>query len=327
MPCIVFAGHAVLDHVFHVDDLAGGGGKGVARDYHCRAGGLALNAARAAHRLRGPASPAVRLLSACGDDAAGAMLQQAWRDATAAVRPPPARPGGAEGVLPHADGRHDAEAVFAVVPGARTSVSAVLVDRRGERQLRNFRGDAFAHAPLPDSSSLDGAIGVQVDPRWPAAARWALAQCRARGLVSLLDAEVAETALLRELVPLADWVVFSAAGFEAWAGAGARLDAAVAADLPAGAQVVVTRGAEGAVWREPGGRLRSLQAFDIDAHDTNGAGDALHGALLLSLAEGLPPAEALRRAMAAAALACRGAPPTRAELDHFLHDPARRGPE
>lgn len=297
---IVFVGHAVLDHVFHVDHLQQGGGKSVAHAYACRAGGLALNAALAAQRLRGAASPAVRLASACGDDMAGSQLRQAWREAVCAES---------------AESADGGEAAFIVVPGARTSVSAVLVDAHGERQVRNFRGDAFARAPLPAAAALEGAIGVQADPRWPAAARWALQAARTRGITALLDAEVAEPAVLRELVPLADWVVFSAAGFEAWAGAGARPEAVA---LPPGAQVVVTQGARGLWWRPPDGRPRELPAFEVEARDTNGAGDTLHGALLLLLAEGLPPAQALRRAMAAAALACTGTPPTRAALDEFL---------
>jgi sulfofructose kinase len=88
------------------------------------------------------------------------------------------------------------------------------------------------------------------------------------------------------------------------------------------AELIVTLGAQGLLWQRPGGDCRALPAFRVPVVDTNGAGDVLHGALALTLAEGLGAEVAVRRAMAAAALACRGTAPTRAELDHFLENAA-----
>lgn len=299
---LAFVGQAVLDHVFRVPALPAGGGKCVAERYHVAAGGLAARAALSAERLRDPQrSPSVRLLSATGDDAAGAMLCRLLADGGLAL----------EGV--------------ARVEGAYTSVSAVLVDAVGERQVVNHRGSVYATAALPAGKALEGCVAVQVDPRWPAAAAWALREARARGLLGQLDAELAPATVLRELVPLADWVVFSRDGLRAWAGSAevhddaALLSAAAAAPR---AHCVVTMGADGALWCPPGGPIRRLPAMPVQALDTNGAGDTLHGALLLNLAEGLAPAPALRRAMAAAALACRGSIPTRAALDDFLEQAA-----
>jgi sulfofructose kinase len=315
---LLFVGQAVLDQVFGVEALDAGAGKHVARSHAVRPGGLAVGAALAALRLRDPVLPReVALVGACGDDAAGAAL----RTMLASL-----------GLLTDA---------LTIVPQARTGVSAVLVDAAGERRVESFRGDALARAPLPPATLLDGAAALQADPRWPDGAAWALHEGRRRGLPTLLDAELAPTAVLRRLLPLAGWAVFSRDGLRAWAGdapAGdatttataasaastaaaeaaeiARLEAAAAA--APGAELVVTRGAEGATWRRPDGTRHALPAFRVPVRDTNGAGDTLHGALLLGLAEGRPPAEALRRAMAAAALACTGTPPTRADLDRFL---------
>jgi sugar/nucleoside kinase (ribokinase family) len=65
-----------------------------------------------------------------------------------------------------------------------------------------------------------------------------------------------------------------------------------------------------------------LPAPTVSAVDTTGAGDAHSGVFLAALADGLPPADAARRANAAAALAVtRPGPatcPTRAELDAWL---------
>ena len=65
-----------------------------------------------------------------------------------------------------------------------------------------------------------------------------------------------------------------------------------------------------------------IPAPTVRAVDTTGAGDAHAGVFLAALADGLSPADAARRANAAAALAVtRPGPatsPTRAELDAWL---------
>lgn len=290
---LLFVGQTVLDHVFRVERFSAEGGKAVAGQQSSRIGGMAARAALAVQHLRQPdRSPRVRLFSAVGDDAAGRQLQAALR---------------AEGL--------DVE----VVPGARSGVSAVLVDARGERQVTNFRGDALQRSPLRELPQA--CCGVLVDTRWPEAAPRALEHARTLGVPGLLDADVAAPEVLRALVPLAGWCVFSRVGLAAWSGdpvlAPADALARVAHDAP-GAELVVTLGAEGALWRRPDGCVHVLPAFRVDAVDTNGAGDVMHGALLLALAEAQPPERALRWAMAAAALACRGETPTRSALDGFL---------
>ena len=84
---------------------------------------------------------------------------------------------------------------------------------------------------------------------------------------------------------------------------------------------VLTRGADGAVAAGPDGVV-SVPSPPVRLVDTIGAGDTFMAALLDALVlGGLPLAEALGRATAAAALVCEreGAdPPTRAELDAAL---------
>jgi sulfofructose kinase len=63
-----------------------------------------------------------------------------------------------------------------------------------------------------------------------------------------------------------------------------------------------------------------MPAFDIEAIDTTGAGDAFHGAFALGLAHAMELRTNLRRACATAALAClkvgaRSALPERARVD------------
>ncbi len=70
-------------------------------------------------------------------------------------------------------------------------------------------------------------------------------------------------------------------------------------------------------------RVTELPAYRVAAVDTTAAGDAFTGALGAALSQGRPLGEAVRRGMAAAALAVtvRGASPslpTAAAVDEFL---------
>jgi sulfofructose kinase len=334
MSQLSFVGQAVVDHCFSVPALSALGGKQQASAHRMEPGGLATNAARAAFKLRSVGDPAIRLIAAVGDDADGHGLVSALQ---------------AEGLDVSAMQR---------VPCARTGVSAVLVDPRGERQVHNFRGDASAQAPLPQAHQLTGSVGLLVDPRWPAAAEAALRWAREHQVMSVLDAEVAPAADLQTLAPLARWVVFSAAGLAAWAGAEEDASMAgppainaglnpdhnasfaatsratirhqlriqrAAAACP-GSEVIVTLGGQGLLWCRPGDRVTAWPAYAVPSVvDTNGAGDVFHGALLLALAQGRGPIAAVQRAMGAAALACTraggaAAAPSADELDHFMKD-------
>jgi len=84
--------------------------------------------------------------------------------------------------------------------------------------------------------------------------------------------------------------------------------------------LVMTRGAAGAVAFLAGGSQIAVPALRIDPIDTTGAGDTFAGVLAAGLDQGLALAPALRRATAAAGLAClalsaQQAVPDRAALD------------
>jgi sulfofructose kinase len=70
-------------------------------------------------------------------------------------------------------------------------------------------------------------------------------------------------------------------------------------------QLVVTHGGQGAYYYE-NGRLMRIAAPEIDIADTTGAGDVFHGALALAMAQTTPLPQAVRLAVAAASLSCRG---------------------
>jgi ribokinase len=84
--------------------------------------------------------------------------------------------------------------------------------------------------------------------------------------------------------------------------------------------LIVTRGAEGAVALLRDGSTISVPALSIDPVDTTGAGDTFAGVFAAGLDRQLPVETALRRASAAAGLAClavgaQAAMPNRAAID------------
>ncbi|WP_072314472.1 sugar kinase [Agrococcus sp. Marseille-P2731] len=108
-----------------------------------------------------------------------------------------------------------------------------------------------------------------------------------------------------------------------------RQQAAAIAALGAG-QVVIKRGAEGAIALVDG-ELAEQSAFPVQAVDTVGAGDAFVAGYLCELLAGSPVAERLRTAAACGALACTApgdweAAPDRAAIARLLDggDPVQR---
>jgi sugar/nucleoside kinase (ribokinase family) len=87
--------------------------------------------------------------------------------------------------------------------------------------------------------------------------------------------------------------------------------------------VAVTAGERGCWWVAEGGQVRHQPAFPVHAVDTIGCGDVFHGAYAVALAEGEPPARAIRFASAAAAVkaahhAGRAGIPERKEVVQLL---------
>jgi sulfofructose kinase len=185
LPLVVCLGNLVADHTFWVRDILEPPSKNIARTYRLGPGGMAANAAIAVVRLGGRALFWGRV----GDDLNGRTLAEAVAD---------------EGVNVSQLRR---------VPGGRTPVSAVLVDRMGERSTFNFRGEGLALDPdWLSLEALDEARALLCDPRWPEGAVWALSAARERGIPSVLDGEKSETRILRQLVPMVDHAIFSVSG-------------------------------------------------------------------------------------------------------------------
>jgi sulfofructose kinase len=292
---LLCVGHVALDHMFVVEALPGRPIKTPAQGYRAVVGGMGCNAAVAAARL----GAAVSFAGPSGDDESAQRFAEYLRH---------------EGV----DARH-----LTRVPGATSSVSAIVVDARGERLIVNHRGSALKVAPPLDARWLEGADLLLTDPRCPSWAHAALQAAAARGLPSVLDADTAPREDLQRLVGLARWAAFSQAGLAAFAD-GTPEDA-LAQALDCGAEVAVaTFGELGLIWQRAGQPPRRLAAYRVGPIvDTTAAGDVFHGALAVALLDGRADDDALRFASAAAALKClrpdgAAGAPRRAEVERFL---------
>jgi sulfofructose kinase len=296
MARILCIGIAVIDYVFALAELPRPGEKNFTDTMAIVGGGIAANAAVAVRRLGGEAMLATRL----GDD----LIAEETISGLAA-----------EGVDCRLAVKH---------AGCRSSLSAVAVDRRGERMLFNFKDSKLPALPdwLPATLPA-GVDGVLADTRWEAGATHMLTLARAAGRPAMLDVDrkPADPALLAAATHLAfsQRALHETTGI-ADAGAAFRAYAATSAQW-----LAVTDGARGCWYREAGTEspIVHVPAFKVMAVDTLGAGDTWHGAVILALAEGCDTAAAIRFGRAAAALKCtrfggRAGIPTRAEVDHFL---------
>ena len=125
----------------------------------------------------------------------------------------------------------------------------------------------------------------------------------------------------RELAGLVDYVVASQKFAHDYTDAADMHKAAVELNRIA-KSVVITCGENGLVWKNHEGS-GDMPAFDVEAADTTGAGDAFHGAFAAGLADGKEWSDLLRYSSSVGALCCmkygaRRAIPAAAEVKHFL---------
>ncbi|MCG8443922.1 MAG: PfkB family carbohydrate kinase [Caulobacterales bacterium] len=294
MSTVLCAGHAVEDHVFQVPALPTTAAKHQARGFAVVGGGPAANAAVAISRLGGEA----RLAARVGEDAVGRSI---------------VRDLETEGV--------DCSLVRAFT-GARSSLSAVMVDADGQRMIVNYLDPDLPADPAWLIGGFPERVdAVLADTRWPTGAAAALARARERGVPGVLDAD---HPVPREdrLLAAASHIAFSADGLARFLGDD-DLKAGVARMAEeTGVWCCVTDGAHG-VYIAARGAVDHVPAPSVHAVDTLGAGDVWHGAFALALAEGREERAAVRFANAAAAIKCtraggRDGAPSLAEVRAFM---------
>ena len=275
MTRIVCAGLATRDTIWRVPKHPAEDGRVVASEVRVAGGGPAATAAVAIARLGGAAS----FVGAVGDDDAGIFV----RDGLAL-----------EGV--------DISAL-AVVPGASTAQSTILVGPSGTRSIVHHPGSARL-PPIP----AEDAEWLHVDHVG----------------YGLLHAELTSARISIDGGNPIDGLELGGVALYAPTDATLRAQFGDAQGaLAAGAElVVVTRGADGSVATSNDGVFAAPAVPCDRLVSTLGAGDVFHGALLVHLAGGETLAAALNAANTAASLSCRAldgrsAIPTRDELERF----------
>jgi sulfofructose kinase len=288
-PTVICLGLSALDRIWRVErPFSGGSEKIRAGEHLTEPGGMAANAAVTVARLGGTGS----FWGRAGDDEAGRIMAEDFT---------------AEGVD---------VSQFRRFEGGASSVSGVIVDVRGERQIVNFRGHYPADPawlPLSDLS----ADCVLADPRWPEGAEALFTEARRRGIPTVLDGDIADSEIFERLLPLTDHAIFSEPGLRGFAGE--NVEAALARAASFGCRMVaVTCGGDGLIWQDGSGR-HDMPAQPVSAVDTTAAGDVFHGAYAFAIGASLGIAEALAFANFVAALKCtrpggRAAIPSLADL-------------
>ena len=286
---ILVFGSINIDVVVPVRTLPRSGETVLGGDYALSPGGKGANQALAARR----AGAEVVLAGAVGEDGfADAALENLRRDG---VDLDPvrriARPTGCAAIMVGRDG----ENLIAVAPGANREASAAAVPDAllGPETTVLCQNEA----PMPESAPL-------------------IRRARARGartILNLAPAGPIPAGLLSEL----DFLIVNET--EA-----AMLDADPAASACGLRQaLILTLGARGATAFLADGAWLAVPALPIAPIDTTGAGDTFVGVLAAGLDAGLALEPALRRASAAAGLAClaqgaQTAMPDRAAIDAAL---------
>jgi sulfofructose kinase len=275
---VVCIGLATLDTIFRVERHPGPDERVVASEVVVAGGGPAATAAVTLGRL----GIQTHFVGAVGDDDAGVEIRAGLER---------------EGVD---------VSELAVVPGARSAVSSILVGTGGKRSITTVPDIPI----VLDDRTLDlcrDAAWVHVDHAgYPAAPREVRLSIDGGNPIPDLD--------------LAGVGLYAPTGTALYAAFPGGIDDALAA----GAEVVVvTQGADGCVAATRAGERFEVLGVQGEVVSTLGAGDVFHGALLAQLVGGVPLEDALTAANMCAYLSCaaldgRSAIPTADELEGVL---------
>ncbi len=293
MTTLLAVGAAILDCVYVLDELPVTAQKYRAKSLSLQGGGMAATAAVTAARL----GLNVALAARVGDDAFGAAI------ADELIK---------EGV--------DCSLVRRW-PGRHSAVSAVMIDRSGERMLVNYKdpnmesGTDWLPKQLPAHTG-----GVLGDSHWEAGTSHFFRLAREAGKPAILDAD--RRMASPDILANATHIAFSARALREYSGIEGLPNALAQFQARSRSWLAVTDGENGA-WFTGNGGICHERAFNVSAVETNGAGDVWHGALAVAILEGQKPRSAVRFANAAASIKCsrlggRAGIPSRAEIATLL---------
>jgi ribokinase len=268
---VLVAGSANLDFVVRAPHIPAPGETVLGSHFLTFPGGKGANQAVACARAGGAAT---RMLVALGADAFAMPLEESLREAAVDAR-------------------------IVRISDEATGVAFICVSDTAENAITVAPG-ANARLRADDLPDLSGVSHLLLQLESPIAAVTAWARSgREAGVTTILNAAPARL-LPPDLLALVDVLIVNEGELATVAGEHGPVAAGV---RRLGKNVVVTLGTRGSCAFIDG--IWIVQsAFEVDAVDTTGAGDTFCGVLVAALAHGQGPELALRRASAAAALAC-----------------------
>lgn len=292
---IGLAGIAVWDIVFHMDEVPSEPGKYRAFRRFEGGGGVAANAAVAVALLGGRSV----FHTVLANDVVGEQIVADLQS-------------------------YGVETDVRYVKRAESPLSAVWIDRTGERLIVNHASPGlFDTKDLIESDWVAGADAVLTDVRWPTGAADLLRAARRAGIPAILDCDHDPSDRMG-LLDAADHIIFAWPTLRDLTERDDPVDALRRITHRTDAWVAVTDGSRGMWWLDDHGP-HHLDAFEVDAVETLGAGDVFHGAFAVGLAEGMSRRDAMEFAAAAAAIKVtrpggREGIPERHEVDRFLEE-------
>jgi len=303
MPNILTLGSLNMDLITRTPRLPAPGETILGTAFSTASGGKGANQALAAAKLGAP----VKMIGRVGADDFGKML------------------------------RHDLNAAgvdtqyLGTDANTATGIASIWVDDTGQNSIivapganaRVSRADVDAAvAAFRDARVIVAQLEIPLDT-----VEYAFQLARKHNLLTILNPAPAQP-LTRAMLALADALIpneteatqltgIQTVDFESAQNAARVLRQAGAR------RVLITLGAQGALWVDGDAPAQSIAPFPVRVVDTTAAGDAFVGALAASLARDNDWTTSLRQASAAGALAttklgAQPALPTRAELDAFL---------
>lgn len=297
---ILVAGSANLDFVVRASHIPAPGETVLGQAFHTYPGGKGANQAVACARAGGAVT---HMLLALGDDPYAVPLEASLH--SAGVQLHTVRAAGVATGTAFICVSDDAENAITVAPGANNTLAPNHLPALG----------GFSHLLLQLETPL------QTVTAYAASARTA-------GVQVALNAAPAQP-LDTQLLALVDLLIVNEGELASIANhIGTIAECLARVHVPA---VVVTLGSHGCCARV-GAEYLMQPAFPVTPVDTTGAGDTFCGVLVASLSEGNGMAAAMRRASAAAALACtqsgaQSSIPSRDAVAAFLHLQAATTPE
>ncbi|WP_392558884.1 sugar kinase [Orbus mooreae] len=292
---IACVGIAVQDRIYYVDEMPKVNGKFVATDYKEIGGGPAATAAVAIAKL----GAKVDFIGRVGDDGAGKVIVSELNS---------------YGVN---------TSLVKVYPNARSSQSAILVDKQGERLIINYPSpDLLYDTDWLEGVDFSGYDAILADVRWPQGTEYCFKKGQELGIPTILDADITPQDITA-LVALSTHAAFSEPGLFKMTALNEVESALKKGSLSTDGKVYVTLGDKGCLWLE-GGEKHWDKGFKVDVVDTTGAGDVFHGAFAFALANGYSTDKVVEFACAVAALKCtkaggRAGIPTIEQVNNFLN--------